>query len=168
MKTQDKPPVGIEPTTIRLRSACSTNWAKEALDSVSICNLVQTIVNPYCARFQSIRKRNIASKMMKLFCAHWHCFANTDLPHSSLWQSNQRARRQDSRANAFRLVNHKARKWINEMTAVGFEPTPLRTGALSQRLRPLGQTVLSIHPFHNDYGFWGNKGKRKPTKKHCD
>ena len=28
------------------------------------------------------------------------------------------------------------------MTAVGFEPTPLRTGASSQRLRPLGQTVL--------------------------
>ena len=28
------------------------------------------------------------------------------------------------------------------MTAVGFEPTPFRTGALSQRLRPLGQTVL--------------------------
>ena len=27
-------------------------------------------------------------------------------------------------------------------TAVGFEPTPFRTGALSQRLRPLGQTVL--------------------------
>ena len=30
-----------------------------------------------------------------------------------------------------------------QMTAVGFEPTPLRTGAWSQRLRPLGQTVLS-------------------------
>ena len=28
-----------------------------------------------------------------------------------------------------------------KVTAVGFEPTPLRTGALSQRLRPLGQTV---------------------------
>ena len=28
------------------------------------------------------------------------------------------------------------------MTAVGFEPTPLRNGALSHRLRPLGQTVL--------------------------
>ena len=28
------------------------------------------------------------------------------------------------------------------MTPVGFEPTPFRTGALSQRLRPLGQTVL--------------------------
>ena len=27
------------------------------------------------------------------------------------------------------------------MTAVGFEPTPFRTGAWSQRLRPLGQTV---------------------------
>ena len=26
-----KPPVGIEPTIIRLRSACSTNCAKEAL-----------------------------------------------------------------------------------------------------------------------------------------
>ena len=31
---------------------------------------------------------------------------------------------------------------ILEMTAVGFEPTPFRTGAKSQRLRPLGQTVL--------------------------
>ena len=31
-----------------------------------------------------------------------------------------------------------------KMTAVGFEPTPLRTGALSQRLRPLGQTVLHM------------------------
>ena len=30
------------------------------------------------------------------------------------------------------------------VTAVGFEPTPLRTGALSQRLRPLGQTVLFV------------------------
>ena len=30
------------------------------------------------------------------------------------------------------------------VTAVGFEPTPLRTGAWSQRLRPLGQTVLKI------------------------
>ena len=29
------------------------------------------------------------------------------------------------------------------MTAVGFEPTPLRNGALSHRLRPLGQTVLT-------------------------
>ena len=30
-----------------------------------------------------------------------------------------------------------------QMTAVGFEPTPLRTGAWSQRLRPHGQTVTS-------------------------
>jgi len=28
------------------------------------------------------------------------------------------------------------------VTAVGLEPTPLRNGALSHRLRPLGQTVL--------------------------
>ena len=28
------------------------------------------------------------------------------------------------------------------LTAVGFEPTRLRTGASSQRLRPLGQTVM--------------------------
>ena len=33
-----------------------------------------------------------------------------------------------------------------KMTAVGFEPTPLRTGALSQHLRPLGQTVLLAVP----------------------
>ena len=32
---------------------------------------------------------------------------------------------------------------------MGFEPTPLRTGALSQRLRPLGQTVLSVEVFCN-------------------
>ena len=32
------------------------------------------------------------------------------------------------------------------MTAVGFEPTPLRTGAWSQHFRPLGQTVLATMP----------------------
>ena len=30
----------------------------------------------------------------------------------------------------------------NKLTAVGFEPTPFRNGALSHRLRPLGQTVI--------------------------
>ena len=30
------------------------------------------------------------------------------------------------------------------VTAVGFEPTPLRNGALSHRLRPLGQTVMFL------------------------
>ena len=34
-----------------------------------------------------------------------------------------------------------------KMTAVGFEPTPLRNGALSHRLRPLGQTVLAVGPY---------------------
>ena len=29
-----------------------------------------------------------------------------------------------------------------KVTPVGFEPTPLRNGALSHRLRPLGQSVL--------------------------
>ena len=28
---------------------------------------------------------------------------------------------------------------------MGFEPTPFRTGALSQRLRPLGQSVYGIY-----------------------
>ena len=32
-------------------------------------------------------------------------------------------------------------KQRTHLTAVGFEPTPLRTGALSQCLTPLGQTV---------------------------
>ena len=31
---------------------------------------------------------------------------------------------------------------IVKMTPVGFEPTPFRNGALSHRLRPLGQSVL--------------------------
>ena len=39
-----------------------------------------------------------------------------------------------------------------EVTAVGFEPTPLRTGALSQRLRPLGQTVsINTAKRHSHY-----------------
>ena len=29
-----------------------------------------------------------------------------------------------------------------QMTAIGFEPMPLRTGAWNQRLRPLGKTVV--------------------------
>ena len=37
------------------------------------------------------------------------------------------------------------------MTAVGFEPTPLRNGALSHRLRPLGQTVLEASHWFNQY-----------------
>ena len=35
--------MGIEPTTIRLRSACSTNWAKEALKESASC-LVYAVV----------------------------------------------------------------------------------------------------------------------------
>ena len=60
-----------------------------------------------------------------------------------------------------------------QMTAVGFEPTPLRTGALSQRLRPLGQTVLNTYfrkNAHNQNSIhqamvWNDlawKNKRKP------
>ena len=33
-----------------------------------------------------------------------------------------------------------------QMTAVGFKPTPFRNGALSHRLRPLGQTVMFGEP----------------------
>ena len=36
---------------------------------------------------------------------------------------------------------HHSLKMSKVMTAVGFEPTPFRTGALSPRPRPLGQTV---------------------------
>jgi len=44
-------------------------------------------------------------------------------------------------------------------TAVGLEPTPLRTDALSQHLRPLGQTVLGAAKNHNatrsSWTIWG-------------
>ena len=43
-----------------------------------------------------------------------------------------------------RVWDYTLKRGILHMTAVGFEPTPLRTGALSQRLRPLGQTVLTF------------------------
>ena len=55
---------------------------------------------------------------------------NRDLPRTELCQEQRYAKNRDMPRT--------------EMTAVGFEPTPLRTGALSQRLRPLGQTVLPI------------------------
>ena len=47
-----------------------------------------------------------------------------------------------------------------QMTAVGFEPMPFRNGALSHHLRPLGQTVLTLHlPPHqasaSTHGGWG-------------
>ena len=45
--------------------------------------------------------------------------------------------------------------WILEVTAVGFEPTPFRNGALSHRLRPLGQTVIVISGFNPKLHFLG-------------
>ena len=46
-------------------------------------------------------------------------------------------------ACAWQKLDHGGCMLEIKVTAVGFEPTPLRTGALSQRLRPLGQTVLT-------------------------
>ena len=43
-----------------------------------------------------------------------------------------------------------------EMTAVGFEPTPFRTGAWSQRLRPLGQPVSAT--------LLGHPGQKTPSR----
>ena len=43
-----------------------------------------------------------------------------------------------------KITRGKSCRTAINMTPVGFEPTPLRTGALSQRLRPLGQSVLRI------------------------
>ena len=39
-----------------------------------------------------------------------------------------------------RQLNYETSKVI-KLTAVGFEPTPLRTSALSWRLRPLGHAI---------------------------
>ena len=42
----------------------------------------------------------------------------------------------------------RTRKALRNVTAVGFEPTPFRNGALSHRLRPLGQTVMLCGKLH--------------------
>ena len=42
------------------------------------------------------------------------------------------------------------------MTAVGLEPTPLRNGALGNRLAPLGQTVLSLLKENPEFGIRGS------------
>ena len=44
--------------------------------------------------------------------------------------------------NSFSMSVKKKRFGSAKMTPVGFEPTPFRNGALSHRLRPLGQSVL--------------------------
>ena len=41
-----------------------------------------------------------------------------------------------------RTYSESQRKPLPGVTAVGFEPTPFQNGALSHRLRPLGQTVV--------------------------
>ena len=44
-------------------------------------------------------------------------------------------------ARNFRIINSER---SIQVTPVGFEPTPFRNGALSHRLRPLGQSVVMI------------------------
>ena len=39
---------------------------------------------------------------------------------------------------------------VEKVTPVGFEPTPFRNGALSHRLRPLGQSVLGSQNIQMD------------------
>ena len=53
------------------------------------------------------------------------------------------------------------------MTPVGFEPTPFRNGALSHRLRLLGQTVIVISGFNPKLTFLvpqGFHGEGEPAR----
>ena len=67
--------------------------------------------------------------------------AHTPTAHASSACGPCRAHTHSGRAHA--LCSH--------MTAVGFEPTPFRNGALSHRLRPLGQTVLKLYPSASNF-----------------
>ena len=57
------------------------------------------------------------------------------------------------------------------MTPVGFEPTPFRNGALSHRLRPLGQSVRCkeaiIKRFTAVWTVNGNDAKLEPFLARC-
>ena len=48
-------------------------------------------------------------------------------------------------------------RYVAKMTPVGFEPTPFRNGALSHRLRPLGQSVLEMKAYCLDP--WAHRSK---------
>ena len=50
-----------------------------------------------------------------------------------------------------------------KMTAVGFEPTPFRTSALSWRLRPLGHAVYGHHHMHVPH-LQKNCGKKRQIR----
>ena len=63
--------------------------------------------------------------------------AGGSMPPSSIFQiAKKHKTKKKNVAGKFRLGNGK-----KEVTAVGFEPTPFRTAALTQRLRPLGHAV---------------------------
>ena len=68
----------------------------------------------------------------------FHKIRNESKPNTEFWSEFAgHATRKHIQCTQFKFIRTDA-----IMTPVGFEPTPLRTGALSQRLRPLGQSVL--------------------------
>ena len=117
-------------------------------------------------------------------CQHHQCFrcsktfkscflCQLDPQIVLVWSYKKRTRRRHQ--NVIFLHRHcsdsKPKAWqllSGEMTAVGFEPMPLRTGALSQRLRPLGQTVLGQACVHVCcVRFASRRGARQCTRSHA-
>ena len=80
---------------------------------------------------------NICTFIIKVKIAHmcellfFHTFKIMRIRSHRPWELISKSQR----------CQHHSFKMSKVMTAVGFEPTPFRTGALSQRLRPLSQTV---------------------------
>ena len=72
---------------------------------------------------------------MKVLLMLWLAFLGGGWLTTTLRESGTYAHTPCSRAENHEIGDK------SKVTAVGFEPTPLRTGAWSQRLRPLGQTV---------------------------
>jgi hypothetical protein len=73
-----------------------------------------------------------------------HLCTITLVLHTSMRLSLPREGRRDATSFPLTVVLFLYCVMLGKMTAVGFEPTPFRTSALSWRLRPLGHAVAAL------------------------
>ena len=159
------PPPGLEPGTFRLLAECSNQlsyggrWEKLrrlmfARKTMSIINIEMNwklFTKPKLSLQKFFRDRELNPGHLRDRQIYSPLYYHGDV-------KVQRIGIKSKPKNSYKMVSHvkqskmfrkfetqwKTLDWFDKMTAVGFEPTPFRTGAWSQRLRPLGHTVSKI------------------------
>ena len=67
------PNVGLEPTTLRLRVSCSTDWASRALVDITFLKVSLLLLTTKQARVAEIKKWRMISKVLESlqYCQDW-------------------------------------------------------------------------------------------------